>query len=238
MGECYARPFAHPPKGYELPSRASPGESGESSPDSGGQRDKRTSPAEAAAPVPPTLENLSDPELAAAADAALEALTPRAQRFALAVAGGRSLSDAASEAGLSRHPSTLSRLKARAAEALRLLREQARRASLLTLDAAVQRFRELSEEARKAGDYGAATRALREASLLLGLYPEMRLKLNVEHSASVGVSAEEWEALARLRHQVREAPPASAAVVEAEVLPPALPAAPEESGSTSEGGTP
>ena len=30
MGECYARPFAHPPKGNELPNRAGPGESGES----------------------------------------------------------------------------------------------------------------------------------------------------------------------------------------------------------------
>jgi hypothetical protein len=160
---------------------------------------------------------MTDTQLAAAVERELATLTPRARVFALAVGAGNSATAAATEARLSLQPAALMRQKRRAAAVLRLLREQARRASMLTLEVAVQRFRELSDEARQEKDYGAATRALREACLLLEIYPADRLR--VEHAVSMPeVTPAEWAALAVLRHQVRQALPPAVVV---EVLAPA-----------------
>ena len=79
----------------------------------------------------------------------------------------------------------------------------------------MKRFRELSDEARQAKDYGAATRAWREACLMTGLYPDVRLR--VVHDVNVpALTDAEWIALAQLRHQVRA--PDSARVVDADVI--------------------
>jgi hypothetical protein len=166
-----------------------------------------------------STQTMPDEQLASAAEEALSRLTPKARAFTLATAGGTALVDAAREAGLSTDRGNLWRLQRRCEPVLGLLREQARRASMLTLEAAVAKFRTLAEEARAARDYSAATRALSEACKLLSLYPEMRLKLSVEQTNLAEVTPEEWEQLARLRHQVRQLP-AGAQVVDAEVLPP------------------
>lgn len=172
-----------------------------------------------------SLERLADTQLAAEVEKALGALTPRARAWTLAVAGGKAYTTAATEVGLSAGSAPITRLKRRAEHALRLLREQTRRASMLTLEVAVEKFRALSEEARAAQDYSAAARALREACLLLNLYPAE--KVDVTHRVKLSeVSAEEWERLAQLRHVVRQALPAGERVLEAEVLQ-----APEPGGS-------
>jgi hypothetical protein len=166
---------------------------------------------------PGSLEALSDPVLAARVETALSNLTPRARAFSLAVASGKSYTIAATEAGLSTNRVSILRLKRRTEWALRLLREQTRRASMLTLEVAVQRFRKLSDEARAKGDYSAAARALREACLLLNLYPSE--KIDITHRVNLGeVSEQEWLALAQLRHQVRQALPAATIVTDAEVV--------------------
>jgi hypothetical protein len=95
---------------------------------------------------------------------------------------------------------------------------------MLTLEVAVQRFRELSDEARAAKDYSAAARALREACLLLDLYPSE--KVDVTHRVNLAeVTEEEWLALARLRHDVRQALPAAATVMDAVGISIPIPAA-------------
>src|SRR5216684_414931 len=153
------------------------------------------------------LEALSDERLAAAVDEELASLRPRARVFALALGSGQPATEAARAANLSVQPAALMRQKRRAAAVLRLMREQARRASMLTLEGAVEKFRALSEEARTEKDYSAAARALREACLLLDLYPSE--KVDVTHRVNLQeVSAEEWERLAQLRHVVRQALPA------------------------------
>jgi hypothetical protein len=156
---------------------------------------------------------LSDEQLGEATASALAKLTPRSRKFAELAAGGTSFTEAAAQAGLSAERRCLQRLRVRVAPALALLREQARRASLLTLEAAVQRFRDLSDEARAAKDYGSATRALKEAATLLGLYPDIRLRISPDAPA-VQVTDEEWVALARLRHEVRPALPAAQLTVQ------------------------
>jgi hypothetical protein len=160
------------------------------------------------------LETLSDARLAAAVEEELASLTPRARAFALALGSGQPATEAARSAQLSVQPVALMRQKRRTAAVLRLLREQARRASMLTLEVAVEKFRTLSEEARTAEDYSAAARALREACLLLDLYPSE--KVDVTHRVNLReVSVEEWERLAQLRHVVRQALPARQRVLEA-----------------------
>ena len=61
MGECYARPFAHPPAGSVETSRASPGESGESGGDGGGDRGPGGALAREAAPPLATVVRLHQP---------------------------------------------------------------------------------------------------------------------------------------------------------------------------------
>jgi hypothetical protein len=124
------------------------------------------------------------------------------------------------------------RQKRRTAGALRLLREQARRAAMLTLEVAVEKFRALSEESRAEKDYSAAARALREACLLLDLYPSE--KVDVTHRVNLAeVTEEEWLALARLRHEVRQPLPAASMVTDAPVVPiPALDALPAANPTT------
>lgn len=95
-----------------------------------------------------------------------------------------------------------------------LMREQMRRKAHLTAESAARWFEDLAEQARRAKDYSAAARAKREAGLLLGLYPDPRLRIEHELIDSRGVTAEEIEELARLRHEVR--PQLAARVVEAE----------------------
>jgi hypothetical protein len=171
------------------------------------------------------------------AEKALDGLTPRARAWTLAVAAGKPYTTAATEAGLSAGSAPIARLKRRAEPALRLLREQTRRASMLTLEAAVQRFRELSDEAREAKDFSAAARALREACLLLDLYPSE--KVDVSHRLNLGeVTEQEWLALARLRHEVRQALPAAATVMDAVGIPiPAAEALPAARGAPYERST-
>jgi len=177
---------------------------------------------------PGALETLSDERLAASVEEGLASLTPRARAFALALGSGQPATEAARSAHLSVQPVALMRQKRRAAAVLRLMREQARRASMLTLEGAVEKFRALSEEARAAQDYSASTRALREACLLLGLYPSE--KVDVTHHVNLQeVSAEEWEHLAHLRHVVRQELPASERVLEAGVLVDQLPGSPGQS---------
>jgi len=158
---------------------------------------------------------MPDLDLATQLELELARLTPRARAFALAVGSGRSATEAAREARLSEHPHAMCRQKQRVEPALRLLREQARRSALLTLESAVERFQQLSEEARQRKDFGAAARSLREACLLLGLYPSERV--DVTHRVVPDVTAEEWEALALLKHGVRALP--AVAEVDAEVVP-------------------
>src|SRR5262249_19239968 len=156
---------------------------------------------------------------------ALGAVSPRARAWTRAVGGGKSYRLAGTEAGLSTNRVSILRLKRRAEAALRLLREQTRRASMLTLEVAVQRFRELSDEARAAKDYSAAARALREACLLLDLYPSE--KVDVTHRVNLAeVTEEAWLALARLRHEVRQTLPAATMVTDAPVVPIAAAEAP------------
>jgi hypothetical protein len=158
----------------------------------------------------------SDEQLAAACDAALEKLTPRARAHALAVAGGKTAAQAARELGLSTNGRVLAKMKSRTAAALALLREQTRRKSHLTAEAAARWLEDVADEARSAKDYSAATRAKSEAAKILGLYPETRLKLLLEQPSVdlTDVTAEEMEALALLRHGVRRQLAASSAVVE------------------------
>jgi hypothetical protein len=159
---------------------------------------------------------LTDEQLAAACDDELEQLTPRARSHALAVAGGKTAAEAARELGISTNGRTLARMKARTRPALALLREQTRRKSHLTAEAAARWFEDLADEARRARDYGAAARAKREAGLLLGLYPDLKLKLQVDHQLDLReVTPEEMEALAHLRHGVRPQLEAGRAVVDA-----------------------
>lgn len=160
--------------------------------------------------------HLSDEQLAAACDSALEKLTPRARAHALAVAGGRTAAQAARELGLSTNGRVLAKMKSRTSAALALLREQTRRKSHLTAEAAARWLEDVADEARGAKDYSAATRAKSEAAKILGLYPETRLKLALEQPSVdlTDVTPEEMEALALLRHGVRRQLPASAAVVE------------------------
>jgi hypothetical protein len=156
--------------------------------------------------APAALARLPDDRLDAEAELALADLTPKARAYLLAVAAGTAHTAAATAAGLSAKSWALSRLKGRTERALRLLTEQTRRRSALTLEVAVEQFRGLYAEAREAKDYNAARGALREAALLAGLYPEVRLKLSVDRTDGPGVTPEEWEALARLRHEVRRLP--------------------------------
>jgi hypothetical protein len=168
------------------------------------------------APLALALAKLSDRELAEMREARLAKLTPRARIAAIAMVGN-SAKEASKRAGLSTCPSAVSRLQDRVEGVVAILREEARRTSTLTLEAAVTRFRALSEEAREAKDYGAATRALAEACKLLALYPDARLQ--VEHNVNLGeVTAAEWEQLSRLRHEVRQLP-AARTVVEVQAAP-------------------
>jgi len=179
------------------------------------------------------IRALSDAELARERDLALGVLTPRQHALVLGVAEGKPAAQAARDARLSVKPAaTASMLRTPAvAKALRLLREEARRASRLTLERAVEWFEGLAAEARKARRYGDAARAMEQAAKLLALYPEARLKLSVEQQQvdPATITAEEWELLARLEHGVRRQ---LGPVVEAEVIP--LSEADVTSASTSE----
>lgn len=163
---------------------------------------------------------LSDEQLAIAIDEQLADLSPRARIYTLAVAAGTAYTHAAEAAGLSSKPWALSRLKGRTEQVLRFLTEQTRRASALTLEVAVEQFRELYAEARAAKDYNAARGALREAAMLVGLYPETRFRLSVDRPDDQGITPEEWEALSRLRHEVRQLP--AGQVVDALPAPPTI----------------
>jgi len=109
---------------------------------------------------------------------------------------------------------------------------------MLTRETAVDKFRALSEEARTEGDCSAATRALREACLLLGLYPSE--KIDVTHRLNLSeVTEEEWLALAQLRHEVHQALPATNMVTDGEVVPnAAAEALPASNALVREEGTP
>lgn len=161
----------------------------------------------------------TDEQLAIRREAELERLTPRARAHALAVAGGKTAAEAARELGLSTNGRVLAKMKARTRVALALLREETRRKSHLTAEAAARWFEDLAEEARSARDFSAAARAKREAGLLLGLYPELRLRLGIEHQVDLrDITAEELEALARLRHEVRPQLEAANCVVDATAI--------------------
>lgn len=151
------------------------------------------------------LDQIKDEDLAEAATREHAALPVKAQHLVLLlVAGGKSFDEAAQEAGYAQHGSTLSRLRQRVEPALSLMREQGRRKSFFTLEAAVRKFLELYEEARELKDISAARACLREASLLCAHYPELRMKLAVEHQVDLrAVTDDELEQLAQLRHGVR-----------------------------------
>ncbi len=147
--------------------------------------------------------HLTDEQLAAAVDERLDRLTPRARAHALAVAGGKTAVEAARGLGMSQNARVLQRMKARTRLVVGLMREQMRRKAHLTAESAAWWFEDLAEQARRAKDYSAAARAKREAGLLLGLYPDPRLRIEHELIDPRGVTAEEIEELARLRHEVR-----------------------------------
>jgi hypothetical protein len=163
----------------------------------------------------------TDEALAAAADEALEALTPRARAHALAVAGGKTAAEAARELGTSTNGRVLARMKARTAPVLALLREQMRRKSHLSAESAARWFEDVADEARRAKDYGAATRAKSEAAKILGLYPDVRLHVDHTLIDAREVTPEELEALSRLRHEVR--PRLTAHMIEAHFEPVPVP---------------
>lgn len=161
-------------------------------------------PVDAALPWP---LGLSDDELHRAEAEAATNATSRQVKFAQEMAAGASVIDAAKRASMSMKSASPWKTAKRMAvlRLVAILREQARRRAHLTVEMAVQEFRALGDEARAAGDFSAATRAKREAALLLGLYPETRLKLQLEAPAIEprSISPEEWMELARLRHVVR-----------------------------------
>jgi hypothetical protein len=165
------------------------------------------------------LTEMTDREVGFELEELLQGMTLRARRFVMELGSGKGVTESTKAAGLSEQ-SVGSRLKERpdCARALMLMGEMARRTSKLTLEGAVEKFTSLSEEARKAGDFSASARSLREASLLLGLYPSE--KVDITHRVNLSeVTPEEWEALALLRHGVRNPQlPASSAVVDAEVV--------------------
>lgn len=185
-----------------LPGAIEPGEEGQS-------REVLAAP-----PPSPTLPwplNLTDDELHQEELAAARSANARQIRFAQEHAAGASVIDAARRAGMSMKNASPWKTAHRlvVAKLVAILREQARRRAHYTVEMAVAEFRAIGDEARAAGDYSAATRAKREAGLLLGLYPETRLKLQLEAPAVEPrtITPEEWEALARLRHVVRPALP-------------------------------
>jgi hypothetical protein len=175
----------------------------------------------AATPLASDLARLSDAELAAARERALGELTSRARTAALALSEGKAAKEAAGMAGLSTHPSAVSRLQRRVAPALALLREELRRASNETSESAARWFDELAAEAREAGDRNAARAGKREACLLRGLYPDPRIRVEHQLVDSATITEDEWRLLSCLKHEIRSRlPPA----VDAEftALPPEI----------------
>lgn len=146
---------------------------------------------------------LSDEQLAAACDAALEQLTPRARAHALAVAGGKTAAEAARELGMSTNGRVLARMKARTRDVHALLLEQRRRKAEESAEAAARWLDGLASEARRAKDFSAAARAKREACLLRGQYPDPRVRVEHELIDTRSITAEEIEVLSRLHHEVR-----------------------------------
>ncbi len=173
-------------------------------------------------------------DLAERVAAAYAKLTLRSQRFAEALAAGRTIVDAAREVGLStkrgapyKHAS-----EPRVAALVLLLGEQARRAAAFTAEQAITRFRDISDRAYEAGEWGDATGALREAAKVGGLYPQ---------DAAGGASAAPVVVQVALALPPRETPPSYLAAGATVALPPppAAPAAlPERAAGSGATGTP
>jgi hypothetical protein len=170
-------------------------------------------------PLASDLGRLSNAEIASARERALAKLTSRARTAAFALAEGNSAKDAARMAGLSPHPSAVSRLQKRVAPALALLREELRRTSQETSESAARWFDELAAESREAGDRNAARSAKREACLLRGLYPDPRIRVEHEMIDTAEITAEEWQLLSCLKHEIRRQLPTTVTAAYTKVAP-------------------
>jgi hypothetical protein len=163
---------------------------------------------EAAVPLAP--RDRTDEELVRDAAEAEAQATERQITYAMEFACGASAIQAARKAGMSVKYASPWRTRERpvVARLIAIYREQARRKSSLTVEGQIARFQNLARMAEENGEYATAVSAEREAARIAGLYPEMRMKLDVAVSTTSDVTPEEMEQLARLRHEVRRLPPA------------------------------
>ena len=131
---------------------------------------------------------MTDDELMLAVDEQARILTPRVAMFVRRYFTGASVLEAAVAAGASpttRAPHRFLK-RAGAMRYLELLREQARRAAMFTAAQAVQEFRDIAEEARAAGDFGAAVKGVKEAATICNLYPTANVALVQRHRPDAG----------------------------------------------------
>ncbi len=157
------------------------------------------------------LSRLSMAELERLVDEELAELNPRQGSYALLRTTGVIPATAARLAGysLSQNPDALEKrtLRARAAYT-----EKLNRTADINVYWLRTKFLALHDDAMEHGDRGTARACLTEIGKLAALYPEQRLRLQVEtaQTSLAEVTEEEWALASRLTHEVRQQlPPAT-----------------------------
>ncbi|MEY2668633.1 MAG: hypothetical protein RJA59_1271 [Pseudomonadota bacterium] len=149
-------------------------------------------------------------ELDQARDEVLDPMTPKLKSYTLLRATGLGPAAAARLAGYSM-PASLDGLEKRTREAQAILVERTNRTVEISIGWLREKFIALHNDALQAADRSTARACLTEIGKLAALYPEQRLRLQVETAQAplAEVTEEEWALAARLTHEVRQQLPAA-----------------------------